>query len=105
MRAAFLLVLLPLPGVAQEREIQRELIHRQQQSDAFVLQLRQSQELLKVPAAQRPAAESRQLEERQRLENVSERQLREVKADTPLELRPYERQKAEVERRAIVEPR
>jgi len=102
---ALLLLLLPLAASAQERETQRELIQRQQQSDAFTLQLRQSQELLKAPPAQRPVVEARQLEERQRLENVGERQLREVKAETPQELRPYERQKAEDERRAIVEPR
>ena len=40
-----LLLLLAAPAVlAQHQEIQKQLIQRQQQSDAFTLQLRQSQE-------------------------------------------------------------
>lgn len=100
--ALFLLAAAPLH--AQDQEIQRQLIQRQQQSDSFTLQLRHSQELLKVPLARRQKAESRQLAERQRLDLVSERQLREVKPDTPQELRPYERQKAEDERRPLTVP-
>jgi hypothetical protein len=102
---ALLLCLLPVAALAQERDIQRELIQRQQRSDAFTLQLRHSQEALKAPPEQRTAVEARQLAERQRLENVSERQLSEVRADAPRELRAYERKKAQDERRAIVEPR
>ncbi len=98
------LVLVLSPAFAQEQDIQRALIQRQQQSDAFTLQLRQSQELLKVPAARRQAIESRQLVDRQQLDNVSETQLQEVKPDTPQELRPYERQRVEEERRALVSP-
>jgi hypothetical protein len=92
-----------LPAVAQEQPAQRELVRRQQQSDAFALQLRQSQELLKVPAERQAQVEAGQLGERQRLENVSERQLREVNPDTPQQLRAYEKHKADQERRPIVE--
>ena len=103
MRFAFLLMIVA-PAWAQEQEIQRQLIQRQQQSDAFALQLRHSQENLKVSPDRKQEVEARQLSERQRLENLSERQLREVKPDTLPELRPQERQKADEERRPIVAP-
>ena len=96
------LVVLAFPVSAQDQDIQRQLIQRQQQSDSFTLQLRQSQELLKVPPAKRQEAESRQLEERQRLYSLNEKQLRDVQPDTPPELRPQERQKAEEERRYLI---
>jgi hypothetical protein len=92
------------PACAQEQEIQKQLIQRQQQSDAFSLQLRQSQETLKAPPSARPELETRQLSERQRLENVSEKQLRDVRPDTPQELRPIERQRADDERRPLTIP-
>jgi hypothetical protein len=101
MRAAIALLLLASPAFAQDQAIQRELIQRQQQSDQFNLQLRQSIEASKVPpgdSQRRMEVETRQLGERQRLENVSERQLRDVKPDTPQELRPQERTRAEQER-------
>ena len=101
MRAAIALLFLASPALAQDQAIQRELIQRQQQSDQFNQQLRQSIEASKVPpgdSLRRMEVESRQLGERQRLENVSERQLREVKPDTPQELRPQERTRAEQER-------
>ena len=100
MRMA-LLLLAAGPALAQDQATQRELIQRQQQSEQFNLQLRQSIEASKVPpsdTARRMEVETRQLGERQRLENVSGRQLREVKPDTPQELRPQERTKAERER-------
>lgn len=100
MRIA-LLLLLASPALAQDQAIQRELIQRQQQSEQFNLQLRQSIEASKVPPSdtkQRMEVETRQLGERQRLENVGERQLRDVKPDTPQELRPQERTKAMQER-------
>ncbi len=106
MRTA-LLLLLASPALAQDQAIQRELLQRQQQSEKFNLQLRQSIEASKVPpgnAARRMEVETRQLGERQRLENVSERQLREVKPDTPQELRPQERSQAERERQTIPVP-
>jgi multidrug resistance efflux pump len=62
------------PACAQEQEIQRQLIQRQQQSDAFTLQLRQSQERLQVPPGdlrRQQELDARQTSERQRLENVS----------------------------------
>jgi hypothetical protein len=99
-----LLFALVFPVSAQDRDIQKQLIQRQQQSDAFTLQLRQSQEALKTPPAAKPELEARQFSERQRLENVSEKQLSEVQPDSPPELRPYERQKADDERRPIVAP-
>lgn len=101
MRIAIALLFLASPALAQDQAIQRELIQRQQQSDQFNLQLRQSIEASKVSpgdSLRRMEVETRQLGERQRLENVSERQLREVKPDTPQELRPQERTRAEQER-------
>lgn len=98
------ILLLPLTALAQDQAIQRELMQRQQQSEAFSLQLRQSQELSKVPPEKRLEVESRQLSDRQRLENVSERQIREVKPDGTPEPRAYERQKAEQERRPLLTP-
>ena len=102
-----LLLALVAPAFAQEQAVQRELIRRQQQSDAFALQLRQSQQLLEVAPGNfklRQEIESRHLGEQQQLENVSERQLRDLTPDTPQELRPYERQKSEEERRPIAVP-
>lgn len=87
--------------------VQRELMRRQQQSDAFVQQLHQSQQLLQVAPGDfesRRLLESRQFSERQRLEQASDQQLRDVRPDLPTELRPYERFKAEQERRALVVP-
>jgi hypothetical protein len=104
MRALGLFLCGALPAFAQDAEIQKQLIQRQQQSDAFNLQLRQSQEALKAPAAAKPELEMRQLQERQRLENVSGQQLRDVKPDTPAELRPQERQRADDERRPLTAP-
>jgi hypothetical protein len=104
MRPALVLLLFASCAHAQEQDIQRQLILRQQQSDAFTLQLRQSQELLNAPSGRRSDTESRQLSERQRLDNVNERQLREVRPDTPREQRPFERQRAEDERRPLTVP-
>jgi len=95
------------PVFAQDQAIQRELIQRQQQSDSFSLQLRQSIEASKVPAwdaTRRMDLESRQLGERQRLQEMSDRQLRDVPANTPQEQRPQERTKAAQERSVIVTP-
>lgn len=104
---AFLLAGIALPALAQEQDVQRQLIQRQQQSDAFLLQLRQSQERLQVPPGDLKRIQeldARQTGERQRLNNVSDRQLNEIRTDTPQELRPYERQKAEDERRPLTVP-
>lgn len=104
---AILLAAIAAPALAQDQAVQRELIRRQQQSDAFTQQLLQSQQLLKVAPGdlgRRREIESRQLGERQRLEHATERQLLEVRPDTPQELRLYERLKAEDERRSLIAP-
>ena len=104
---ALLLAALALPALAQEQGVQRQLIQRQQQSDAFTLQLRQSQERLKVPPGdlkRTQELDARQAGERQNLDEVSERQLRDVKPDTPQELRPIERQRAAEERAPLTVP-
>jgi len=107
MRRLLLLLIASSPAFAQDQAIQRALIQRQQQNDSFSLQLRQSIEASKVPAwdaARRMELESRQLGERQRLQEMSDRQLRDVPANTPPELRPQELTKAAQERGAIVAP-
>ena len=98
----FFLVL--APAHAQDQGVQRALIQRDQQSAAFALQLRHSQEALKVPPASRPELESRQLWERQRLENLNEKHLLEVRPETLDTLRPLERQRAGEYRCKVVSP-
>lgn len=101
---AVLLAILAVPAFAQDQGVQRELIQRQQQFDAFLLQLRQSQERLQVAPndlKRRQELDARQLNERQRLDDVSARQLIEVRPDTLQELRPYERQRMDEERRPL----
>jgi hypothetical protein len=100
MRAALLLLLCAAPAFAQDQGIQKQLIQRQQQTDAFNLQMKQSQEALKASPADRKSLDTRQFSDRQRLDNLSEQQLRDVKQDGQIEpqLRPYERQKADMER-------
>jgi multidrug resistance efflux pump len=102
-----LLVLVAIPSLAQDVEIQKQLIQRQQQSDAFLLQLRQSQERLQVPPGdlkRMQELDARHTGERQRLDNVSAKQLVEIKSDTPQELRPIERQRAADERAPLTIP-
>jgi hypothetical protein len=93
MRRAVLLLAISASAFAQEQDVQRALIQRDQQSADFALRLRQSQESL-----QPPPGDNRHLRERQEMENLSERQLQSVPKDTPQELRAYERQKAADER-------
>lgn len=85
MRALLLLACLcPLVAGAQERDIQRALMQRQQQSDDFALQLRQSQQRLQVVPGdlnQQQALEARQLQERQRLESLDAQQQRSLGQD------------------------
>jgi hypothetical protein len=100
-RVLFPLLLVSLPLAAQDQAIQRELIQRQQQSEAFNLQLQQSLRRSAVPQGdhlKRMELDTGHLGQRQDLENFSGRQLLDVKADTPQELRPYERTKAQQER-------
>src|SRR3970282_2059708 len=92
---------------AQDAEIQRELIRRDQQTDAFALELRQAQERSRIAPGdlqRRSELEAIQLRERQRLEGVSQRQLLDAGRDTPQELRPYERSKAAQERQTLIAP-
>ena len=98
MKRVFLapLLALALPAAAQDQGVQRELMQRRQQSDAFSLQLRQSQE--------RRPADPGQLAERQRLDSLNAQQLRDARPDLAPELRPYERQKADDERRRFTGP-
>jgi hypothetical protein len=70
-------------AIAQEQEVQRALIQRDQQSEDFSLQLRQSQEKIQ-PAA----GDNRHLNERQRLENLSSQQLLDIEKDPPQAPRP-----------------
>ena len=100
--------LISLPAFAQDAAIQRELVQRQQQSDAFALQLRQSLQLLQFAPGdfrRRAEVETTQLRQRQELENLSARQLREAGQDTPPELRPIERSRFDAERRVLIAPR
>ena len=99
MRFLFILsVAFVAPVFAQNADIQKQLIQRDQQTEAFALQLRQSVEAARVPAASRPAFESKQLWDQQRLENLGNQQLLEVRPETPDALRLYERQRFEAER-------
>ncbi len=59
---------------ATQREMQRSSIERDQQSEAFSLQLRQQQQMIQTPPADRPALEAEQLRQRQAFDNLSERQ-------------------------------
>ena len=97
----FLLLAAWASGVsAQDAGIQKQLIERQQRTDSFSQQMHQSQEALKAPPGARGELEARQFSDRQRLHNLSDQQLRDVKPDSQLQqdLRPYERQKADMER-------
>jgi TolA-binding protein len=101
-----IILALAAPVAAQDESVQRELIRRQQQSDEFSQQLRQSQELIKVPSGDleaRTRLESRQLDERQRLENLDASQLQRAGKDAPPEFRPQERERMTQERRPLVD--
>jgi hypothetical protein len=104
VRPALLFVLCAVPAFAQDAGVQQQILHRQQATDAFNLQMKQSQEALKAAPAERPALDARQLSERQRLDNVSEQQQRDVQANTPQSLRPYELQRADMERQPFRGP-
>ena len=108
MRFLFLLLAaLTTSALGQDQGIQRELMQRQQQSDAFTLQLRQSQERLALRPGdlrRQQQMDARQVSERQQLDNLSEKQLREIQPGLPPELRPYERLKADDARRPFTGP-
>jgi hypothetical protein len=99
VRAILLFLTISAPAFAQEQEVQRALIQRDQQSSGFALQLKQSQEQVE-PAP----GDNRHLNERQRLENLSGQQLLNVDKDPPQAPRPYERQKAADERMFMLPP-
>ena len=76
-RALILLCVFSGAAQAQEREVQRALMQRQQQSDQFQLQLRHSQQRLQlVPGDlnQQQDLDSQQAQQRQRLENLGAQQ-------------------------------
>ena len=78
MRLALLFAcLVSCSAYAQESDIQRALMQRQQQSEAFSLQLRQSQQRLQAAPGdlgQQQSLDNRYLIERQALENVGAQQ-------------------------------
>ncbi|HEY6966629.1 MAG TPA: hypothetical protein VI229_04100 [Burkholderiales bacterium] len=86
--------------------MQKALIERQQRTDAFNLQMKQSQDALQAAPADRQSLDARQFSDRQRLDNLNEQQLRDVKSDAQIqpELRPYERQKLDLERQPFRGP-
>jgi hypothetical protein len=77
MRLALLPLLVALPVLAQEQDVQRALIERDQRTVQFAARL-----------------QGAPLADLQRLENLSARQLLRVAKDLPADLRAYERQQA-----------
>lgn len=84
MRPA-LLLLLALPAFAQEQEVQRALMERDQRTVEFAARV-----------------QGAPLVELQRLENTADRQRLEVRKDLPPGLRPYERAQAAREAEGVV---
>lgn len=81
---ATLLLTFSLPASGQQdettqRDMQRSSIERDQQSEAFALQLRQQMELNRTPSAQRAPLEAEQLRQRQAFDNLAERQRAELR--------------------------
>lgn len=58
------------PAFAHDAEIQKQLLQRQQATDAFNLQMRQSQEALRASTGDRQALDTRQFSERHRLREL-----------------------------------
>jgi hypothetical protein len=99
-------VAIALQAAAQDENVQRALIQRQQQSDEFAQQLRQSQEAAKLPPGDQDARrrmEMKHLEQRHRLENLDAEQLRRAGDDTPPQFRPQQRERMKQERRPLVD--
>jgi hypothetical protein len=75
-----LVAFLSLPAMAAAQapslEAERALLRRQQQSDQFSLQLRQSQSVLGLPAAERQRLDALYLEQRQAQEQSHDAQVR-----------------------------
>jgi hypothetical protein len=95
------LVALPAMTAAQAPSpaAERALLQRQQQSDRFSLQLRQSQSVLGLPAAVRQGLDARYLEQRQGQEQSHDEQLRQLTQE-PRALRAGAAERYERERRA-----
>ena len=104
MRSALLFLICAAPAIAQDAGVQKALIERQQRTDSFDLQMKQSQEALRAAPSDRPSLDARQFSDRQRLDNLNEQQLRDVQPNTPQQLRPYELQKADMERQPFRGP-
>jgi hypothetical protein len=86
-RVIALLAVFALPAFGQDQEAQRALIERDQRTEEFAARVRGASP-----------------DEQRRLENLGQRQLRDVKKDLPPELRAYERQKAAEERTLALPP-
>lgn len=65
---------------ADDEAVQRALLERQQQSDAFSLQLRQSQQRIAAPRESRQQLEATQLQERLGLERRNDQERTELRA-------------------------
>jgi hypothetical protein len=100
-RAAAVLLLASGAAAAQApaADVQRTLLQRQQQSDQFSLQLRQSQSVLGLPAAERQSLDASHLQQRQVQEQLHDAQLRQV-VEEPKSSRPGAAERFERERRA-----
>lgn len=94
-------------ALADDAAIQRELIQRDQQTERFGLELRQSQERLALPpgdARARQELESRQLDERRQFDRLGDRQLESSARppspdpETARQMQPFVREKAARER-------
>jgi len=108
LRATAVVLFSAVSAAAHGDGFQRELLQRQQQSDAFTLQLRQSQETLFSRGG--AGMESRHLWERQRLDYLGAQQLQSaiqpLSADPEIarQLQPYQRQRAAEERQLLLPP-
>jgi hypothetical protein len=80
LRAALPLFLFPALAAAQtpSPEVQRALLQRQQQSEQFSLQLRQSQSVLALPAAEQQKLDPSYLQQRQAQEQMHDAQQRQA---------------------------
>ena len=79
-RATLALLVFPALAAAQAPsvDVERAALQRQQQSDQFSLQLRQSQSVLSLPAAERRGLDASYLQQRQAQEQLHDTQLREA---------------------------
>ena len=103
-RVLFLLCLCVGPAQAQDRDVQRALMQRQQQSDEFQLQLHHSQQRLRLAPGdlnQQQDLDSQQGQQRQWLENLGAQQQLSIGQGTsanPTAGLTAERQRADLDR-------